>query len=217
MRALRVAALVLGLGTPELEAGSVTGQVVIEESQRVQRPPRYYLGPFRGTTGGPRLPRGAAHVVVYVDGAFPDTTFAPPTTKAVVRQRQQRFMPHVLPVLKGTSVGFPNLDNYYHNVFSVFAGERFDLGRYGAGESGEQTFDQPGVVVLRCEIHPAMKSYVRVLENPFFAVPDSTGQFSIEGIPGGVYDLKAWHPSRGERGRRAVVPESGTLEVRFSF
>ena len=216
MRALPVAALVLGLCTLELEAGTVTGQVLIEESQRAQRPPRYYLGPYRGTAGG-RVGGGAPNVVVYVGDTFPDSTFVPPTSQSLVRQRQQQFIPHVLPVLKGTSVGFPNLDNYYHNVFSVLAGERFDLGRYGAGESSEQTFNQPGVVVLRCEIHPGMKSYVLVLENPFFAVPDSTGHFSIEGIPGGIYNLKAWHPKRGERMRRAVVPESGVIEVRFSY
>ena len=216
MRTLRLAALVLGLGTPDLEAGTLSGQVLITEDQRAQRPVRYYLGPYRGSTGN-RPQEGVSKVVVYVDGAFSDSTFAPPAATAVVQQRQQQFLPHVLPVLKGTSVGFPNLDNYYHNVFSVFAGERFDLGRYGAGESGEQTFNQPGVVVLRCEIHPSMKSYVLVLENPYFAVPDSTGRFRIEGIPEGEYDLKAWHPNRGERVRRTVVPESGAVEVRISF
>ena len=206
----------LGLGTPDLEAGTLSGQVLITEDQRAQRPVRYYLGPYRGSTGN-RPQEGVSKVVVYVDGAFSDSTFAPPAATAVVQQRQQQFLPHVLPVLKGTCVGFPNLDNYYHNVFSVFAGERFDLGRYGAGESGEQTFNQPGVVVLRCEIHPSMKSYVLVLENPYFAVPDSTGRFRIEGIPEGEYDLKAWHPNRGERVRRTVVPESGAVEVRISF
>ena len=215
MRLLRLAALVLGLVAPDLEAGTLSGQVLITEDQRAQRPARYYLGPYRGTTGDRRQGEGVSKVVVYVDGAFPDSTFA--AAIAVVRQRQQQFLPHVLPVLKGTSVEFPNLDNYYHNVFSVFAGERFDLGRYGEGESGEQTFNQPGVVVLRCEIHPGMKSYLLVLENPYFAVPDSTGRFRIEGIPGGTHDLKAWHPNRGERVRRAVVPESGVVEVRFSF
>ena len=217
MRTLRLAALVLGIGMPELDAGTLTGQVLIEEDQPAQRPARYYFGPYRGTTGNQPQGEGVSKVVVYVDGAFSDSTFAPPAATAVVRQRQQQFLPHVLPVLKGTSVGFPNLDNYYHNVFSVFAGERFDLDRYGTGESGEQTFSQPGVVVLRCEIHPSMKSYVLVLENPFYDAPDSTGRFTIEDIPGGIYDLKAWHPNRGERVLRGVVPESGELEVRFSF
>ncbi len=87
-------------------------------------------------------------------------------------QHGQQFIPRVLPVLVGTTVEFPNQDNFYHNVFSVAGGERFDLGRFGQGGSASQTFTGPAVVVIHCEMHADMKAYVLVLDNPFFTTKD---------------------------------------------
>src|SRR4029453_10455122 len=101
--------------------------------------------------------------------------------------KDEAFVPHVLPVLAGSTVEFPNEDDFYHNVFSVVAGDRFDLGRYAHGKSASQTLTKPGAVIVRCEIHSNMKAFILVLSNPFFAVPDPEGRLDIGNVPAGSY------------------------------
>ena len=193
-------------------AGTITGTVDLPETSEQQRPARYYRGPYRAATGAGRVePSPFENVVIYIDGA---PRKAPPdavSAQAVVRQRQDRCVPHVLPVVAGTTVSFPNDDNYYHNVFSIVAGDRFDLGRYGRGESADQLFEQPAVVVVRCEIHAGMKAYIVVLDSELFTVPDKDGRYELE-VPGGSYALKAWHPE-GVRSYQVDVPESDSVTV----
>ena len=112
---------------------------------------------------------------------------------------------------------FPNEDDFYHNVFSVVAGDRFDLGRYSKGKSARQTLTKPGVVVVRCEIHTGMKAYILVVPNPYFAVPGSDGAFTIRDVPAGTYTLKAWHPDFGYQERSVTVPDSGSVTVGFAY
>jgi plastocyanin len=188
----------------------------LPETSEQQRPVRYYLGPYRAATGAGRVePSPFVNVVIYIDGAprkaAPDAVSA----QAVVRQRQDRFVPHVLAVVAGTTVSFPNDDNYYHNVFSIVAGDRFDLGRYGRGESADQLFEQPAVVVVRCEIHAGMKAYIVVLDSELFSVPDKDGRYELE-APAGSYTLKAWHPE-GVRSYQVDVPESDSVTVDISL
>lgn len=199
------------------QEGRIVGRVEVPEESGTTRPARYYRGPYRG---GQRAPEGAApggpgDVVVRVEGVSGD--FAPPEEPVAMVQRDERFVPHVLPVLSGTTVSFPNHDPYYHNVFSIVGGDRFDLGRYAGGESGRQTLVEPGVVVVRCEIHPRMKAFVLVVDNPYFASPDATGAFEIGELPPGTYTLTAWHPTRGERQQTVTVPEGGEARVTFAF
>src|SRR5439155_22824285 len=103
------------------------------------------------------------------------------------------------------------------NVFSVVSGDRFDLGRYAKGKSAHQTLNKPGVVVVRCEIHSGMKAFILVVPNPFFAVPNADGAFSIPDIPEGTYTVKAWHPDYGYQERRVSVPASGSASASFAF
>ena len=195
-------------------AGTIVGVVELKEPAEQVRPARYYRGPFRGATGAGRTELSPfENVVLYVEGDFqplPGTD-----SPAVVRQHRDRFVPHVLPVFAGTTVTFPNDDNYYHNVFSIVAGDRFDLGRYGKGEGAAQLFEQPAVVVVRCEIHAGMKAYIVVLDTPHFTVPGQDGRFELE-VPAGAHKLKAWHPD-GERVYDVEVPESGSVTVDISL
>ena len=200
----------------EVLAGTVKGRVHIKDGQRYSRPARYYRGPFRG--GGPSrkaISRGPHEVIVHVEGV--SGSFVPPAHSLRMVQKNETFVPRVLPVLSGSLVEFPNQDNFYHNVFSVVSGDRFDLGRFPKGKSAGEVLTQPGVAVVRCEIHPRMKAYIKVLENPFFATPDPKGNFEIVGVPSGTYTVKAWHPTKGEQERSVSVPSTGEVQLGFKF
>jgi plastocyanin len=199
-----------------LVAGTVTGTVLTKPAARQKAPPRYYLGPYRAGRGPSVVEEGGPQdVVVFVDGV--KGTYPVPTRHPQLVQKDERFVPHVLAVQLGSTVEFPNEDDFYHNVFSVVSGDRFDLGRYAKGKSARQTLTKPGIVVVRCEIHSGMKAYILVVANPYFAVPGGDGAFSIPDVPAGTYTVKAWHPDFGYQERSVSVPASGSASVNFAF
>jgi hypothetical protein len=202
----------------ESPAGMVTGTVLTRAVDKPKPPPRYYLGPRRSGRGPSTQPEGGpTDVIVFLEDVPGQRTFTPPAKSPQMLQKDETFIPHVLPVLVGTTVEFPNADDFYHNVFSVIAGNRFDLGRYPKGRSTRQTFTKPALVVVRCEIHPGMKAFIMVLKNPYFAVPDEEGRFRIPNVPAGTYTLKAWHPIHPEQARTVTIPPSGEVTVGFTF
>ena len=204
------------LASASLLGGTVSGTVLTKPAARQKAPPRYYLGPYRAGRGPAVMEEGGpTDVVVFVDGV--KGAFPPPARHAQLVQKDERFIPHVLPVQLGSTVDFPNEDDFYHNVFSVVSGDRFDLGRYAKGKSAHQTLTKTGVVVVRCEIHSGMKAYILVVPNPFFAVPGTDGAFSIPGVPEGTYVVKAWHPDYGYQERSVSVPATGPVSVSFAF
>lgn len=115
-----------------------------------------------------------------------------------ITQLGETFFPHVLPVVKGSTVEFPNEDPIFHNVFSLSRTKSFDLGRYPKGVSKSVTFDETGIVPVFCHLHSDMSAIILVLDNPYFSVPDSEGQYLVEGVPPGSYTIVAWH-ERSER------------------
>jgi plastocyanin len=133
--------------------------------------------------------------VVFLEGDFPA---APAGPVARVEQKDLMFAPQLLVVQAGTKVEFPNLDDTFHNIFSYSPAKRFDLGRYRTDEKPVPavTFDTPGVVVLRCEIHEHMRGVILVLATPHFTVTDLEGRYRLEGLPAGTYRLKAWLDSQ---------------------
>lgn len=120
--------------------------------------------------------------------------------RAVMAQQGGEFVPHVLPILVGSEVQFPNGDPIFHNVFSLSRSATFDLGRYPKGDSRTIRFDEAGLVKVYCHIHSDMSAVIMVLDTPFFAVPDETGRYRIDGMPPGSYEIRAWH----ERARPIV-------------
>jgi plastocyanin len=197
-------------------AGTVTGTVLTKPTARQKVPPRYYLGPYRAGRGAAAVEEGGPRdVVVFVEGV--KGTFPAPARRPQIVQKDERFNPHVLGVQTGSTVEFPNEDDFYHNVFSVVSGDRFDLGRYAKGKSARQTLTKPGVVVVRCEIHSGMKAFILVVPNPFFAVPGADGAYSIPDVPEGTYVVKAWHPDFGYQERTVSVPATGSASASFAF
>lgn len=108
-------------------------------------------------------------------------------------QRDKAFHPHILVVPAGAVVEFPNHDPFFHNVFSLFEGKRFDLGLYEAGTSRRVHFDRPGISYIFCNIHAQMGAVVIALETPYYAISRKSGEFNIPDVPPGVYELQVWY------------------------
>jgi len=150
--------------------------------------------------------------VVYIDGNFPRPASLP--TKEV-QQKDLTFIPALLPIEVGTKVQFPNLDDQYHNIFSYSPAKRFDLGRYRPDERPipSVTFDRPGLVTLRCDIHEHMRGLILVLNTPYFVMTDTAGRFRLDKIPAGHYTLKAWVDSRTTHEKPIDLKNGQTLHV----
>lgn len=108
-------------------------------------------------------------------------------------QRNKTFLPHVVIVEVGTVVEFPNKDPFFHNIFSLFDGKRFDLGLYESGSTRTVRFDRPGVSFLFCNIHAEMSAVVLAVETPYFALSDSGGRITIPDVPEGRYEMHVWY------------------------
>lgn len=124
----------------------------------------------------------------------------PPEKPPQIVQRHKTFEPHVLVVTTGTMVQFPNKDPFFHNIFSLYDGKRFDLGLYEAGSARSVLFDRSGVSFLFCNIHAEMSAVVVSLDTPYFALSDRAGNVVIRNVPEGRYQMNVWY----ERG----LPES---------
>jgi len=171
--------------------------------------------PDVATTGAP-APRDVPDLrrgVVYLETAPRSAFDEREPARAVMDQRNERFVPHVLAVMVGTVVDFPNSDLTYHNVFSLSRAKRFDLGRYAAGKSKGVRMDRPGVVRVFCDIHSHMNAFVLVFNHPFFAVTDPEGRFVLPSLPAGTYTLVGWYEGEARVTRSVVVPPSGWAEV----
>jgi plastocyanin len=108
-------------------------------------------------------------------------------------QKHKMFSPHVLPIEVGTSVEFPNYDPIFHNAFSNYDGQVFDVGLYPPGTSRNVLFKRPGVVRVFCNIHSAMSAVIVVVPTPWFAASGPAGNFEIRNVPEGEYDLRVFH------------------------
>jgi len=170
------AAAFYGHAVAETATGSLRGNVTVHE---------------KSFFGGLREREDRSGVVVYVTGF----TRPAPNEFATLAQRNRRFEPKILPIVRGQTVQFPNNDPIYHNVFSVSPLHAFDLGQYRSGDPPRnELFDTPGLVPVYCNIHPEMISYVVVLENDAFSVTAQDGSFLIPNVPAGRRTLNAWMP-----------------------
>jgi hypothetical protein len=145
-------------------------------------------------TPGPKGDRNSGDVVVWLTptqpGGPPAVTGHPGPFRLV--QKDKQFTPHLLVVPTGSSVEFPNEDPFFHNVFSLFNGKRFDLGLYESGTSRAVHFDREGVSYIFCNIHPEMGAVVVALSTPYFTVSTTTGLVVIHGVMPGTYHLHVW-------------------------
>jgi len=132
-------------------------------------------------------------VVVWLKPLATNVDVKPATESFRLVQKDKRFTPHLLVVPVGTRVEFPNLDPFFHNVFSLYEGKRFDLGLYEAGGSRFVRFTRPGVSYIFCNIHPGMSAVVVALATPYYAVTNSSGEYTMRGVMPGSYQLNVWY------------------------
>lgn len=160
----------------------------------------------------------APSAVVYLEGSFQAPISALSITNEV-RQQGFQFMPSLLPVLKGSSVRFPNSDDDYHHVFSYSKVKKFDLGRYRKDEKRDPVivFDTAGVVKIGCEIHDHMRAVILVLDTPVFTKTDREGKYRlvINNVPDGRYVLKAWADEKNIQQQTVELKEGSKLKVDF--
>lgn len=148
-------------------------------------------------------PQGAPLADAVVTLAGPPSV-APGLLKADMDQRDKVFYPHVLVIRAGTAVTFPNSDDIRHQVYSFSPSKRFELRLYEGIPAAPVLFDQPGVVVLGCNIHDWMLGYIYVTQDPWYGVTDSKGQVTFANLPTGSYSLTLWHPQRAD-----LQPQAG--------
>lgn len=139
---------------------------------------------------------------------------AHPAVQAIL-QRDATFEPHVLPVIVGTTVRWPNEDEIFHNVFSMTETQDFNLGFYKREKVPDVLFDKLGRVDVFCAIHTNMHCIILVLPNPYFALADARRHYVIKDVPAGVYRLRAWHERLPSRVKEVVVPADGEVKVDF--
>lgn len=146
-----------------------------------------------------RAARDASEVVVWLV-SVPGT--GEPSAPAVsakphyrILQHNKTFEPKLLVVPLGSIVDFPNLDPWFHNVFSLYQGKRFDLGLYQAGSEKEVVFDRPGPSFLFCNIHPQMTAVILTVNSDYFGISDKAGHILISHVPAGRYAMHAWYES----------------------
>jgi plastocyanin len=215
-----VAALALGLA-PAAEAGVVRG--ILRPPATFSRP-TVARNPYPGTVHAlpgvdPVASGRVTDAVISIERipAAVDSAIARPGAAPRLAQRNQVFVPHVLPVAAGATVEFPNLDPIFHNVFSVSPGKRFDLGKYPRGQSRRVRFDRPGLIQVYCDIHSNMAAFIVVLPNHAFAQPDGAGRFALPDLPAGEYVVNIWHPDFPAVRRPVRVPELGDLDLDLSL
>ena len=156
------------------------------------------------------MPVSAAHADL--TRALPD-----PASRLQLVQKNKSFSPHLLVVPVGTAVEFPNHDPFFHNVFSLFEGKKFDLGLYEAGSARFVHFDRPGISYIFCNIHPQMSAVVIAVTTRLYAISGPAGEIRIPDVPYGAYILHAWSERALPEALQSVTreitisPENATL------
>lgn len=158
-----------------------------------------------------------ADVIVWLEPAAGAHVRTSPTTTTIQLQGRQ-FSPRVRVVSQGSKVEFPNTDSFSHNVFSKAPDGAFDTGVYARGRTKDQTFKEPGVFPIYCNIHPRMTGYVVVLATPFYAQAGEDGRFAVTGVPAGNYVLHVWHDRAAEGATKPLAVSAagvtlGTMQL----
>jgi plastocyanin len=140
-------------------------------------------------------PPSATDIVVWLTPVNPvEGAMVLPARQTSYRlvQKDKMFTPHLLVVPTGSQVEFPNQDPFFHNVFSLFNGKRFDLGLYESGTSRSVRFDREGVSYIFCNIHPEMGAVVLALSTPYYGIAGENGVVALHNVPPGSYRLNVW-------------------------
>ena len=155
-------------------------------------------------------------VIIYLDPVSQSSIAEEALKKTfTMTTKNKQFSPRALAVPAGAKVQFPNFDSIFHNIFSVSSPNQFDLGLYKGGASKTQSFQQPGVVKVFCNVHPQMSATIVVSASPFYTIADQTGNFKLGDIPNGSFQLRAY-TEEGQTLKKIDVGDK-PVEVRLTI
>ena len=156
------------------------------------------------------------NVIISVHNLSAEIPFEP-TPNAKVTQQQQTFLPHVLPVTLGTTVYLLNEDEFFHNIYSLTPGSRFNIGRRPPGNPYPIVIERTGPIHLACDIHPHMDAIVLSLDTPFFTRINPDGSFLLENLPSGNYRLEVYHPLLKKRVEFLELKDGESRQVLLDY
>ncbi|MBE7495054.1 MAG: hypothetical protein HS117_08925 [Verrucomicrobiaceae bacterium] len=199
---------------PSLFAGgTLQGTLTIEAMKPAPARPGYVAPATKKPVQKPE----AGRAIVYLERD--DEKYPPPraAAEAVIRQEGYQFRPSMLAVRTGTRVVFPNMDDEFHNVFSLTRPNHFEVGQHRKEEVPRgQVFKKAGVVKIYCDIHAHMRCFLVVLDTPWFTTTDAAGKFVLKDIPPGEYWLRVFQPSEKIMQQRVTVTEGKTTTANLS-
>jgi plastocyanin len=160
-----------------------------------------------------------ADAVVYLKSGLGDRAFAAPTQPVTIDQKGCLYEPRIAAVMVGQTLQFRNSDQEAHNVHGrpkEVEGWNFLMSRHNS--TRDVSFDKPEVgILVSCDVHPWMRAYVSVFDNPYFAVTPNDGTVALQSVPPGDYVVAVWHATLGTLVKPVTVPPSGTAQVQFTF
>ena len=159
------------------------------------------------------------YVFVYVKKGLEGKKFPTPASKVTINQEGCMYHPHVFGVMTNQEIEVVNSDPTIHNIHALpKTNKGFNIAQPKQGMKMTQKFDKPEVMVkVKCEVHPWMAAYVGVMDNPFYAVTDNQGNFTIKNLPAGTYEIEAWHEKYGTQSMTVTVGGSDTKTADFTF
>lgn len=208
-------------------AGDITGTIIVKRKltkSRVTAPTGSYdqRGPAPALETDREMSRESdplsyerSRVVVYIDSEKDGDKLLTQPITAKLEQKNRRFEQDVVVVPVGSIVSFPNLDEIFHNVFSLSKPKSFDLGNYPKGQTRLIKFDKPGVVFVNCHLHPNMAASIVVTPNRWSVRAEPSGKFVLPNVPAGKYKLVAWHKAAGFFRQDIEVTSKGLSGVEF--
>lgn len=207
--------------TQVANGGTVSGRVYFENDF----PPAETVQPDRDAdTCGVRVPKeqfvvdetskGLANAVIRIEGISSGKPFSEATQQ--IEQLKCRYQPHIAIVRPGEEFNIVNQDPILHNIHAYRGDETaFNLAQPFQGQASPQTLEEEGVVRVACDVHNWMEAWVLVIDSPYFAVTDSSGAFSISGVPPGTYSITMWHEVLGSGEKTVTVTSGGESQVEF--
>lgn len=164
--------------------------------------------------------RQSSNVLIWLTPTGSTKPLQPPVPSMAhprLTQHNKSFSPHLLVVPVGSLVEFPNRDPFFHNVFSLFEGKRFDLGLYEAGTTRNVRFDKPGISYIFCNIHAEMSAVVVALATPYYGISNKAGEILIPHVPAGRYTLRVWYETALPEALDSMTHEISISEDRSSL
>jgi hypothetical protein len=159
------------------------------------------------------------NVFVWVKAGLEGKAFQPSTTPATLDQKGCIYQPHVLALQRGQALSVTNSDPLTHNVHPLpKVNPEWNKSQTPGAPAIDYQFPRQELMLpVKCNIHPWMRSYISVVDHPFFAVTGTDGTFTIKGLPPGTYTVEAIHEELGAKEMSVTLADAGSATADFAF